>query len=92
MAGSAAALYHLSYEDPRIEEQHFFFQIKPGLFAIVKIAINTATTTSSFKVLFSQFTSTSIMIMIMMMMMMMMMIMIMIMIIIMIMIMIMIII
>ena len=88
MAGSAAALYHLSYEDPRIEEQHFFFQIKPGLFAIVKIAINTATTTSSFKVLFSQFTSTSIMIMIMMMMMMMM-IMIMIMIIIMIMIMIM---
>ena len=30
MAGSAAVLYHLSYEDPRIGEQHFFFQIKPG--------------------------------------------------------------
>ena len=79
MAGSAAVLYHLSYEDPRIEEQHFFFfQIKLGLFAIVEIAINTATTTSSFKVLFSQFTSSSIMIMIMIMMMMMMMMMMMI--------------
>ena len=29
---------------------NIFFQIKPGLFAIVEIAINTATTTSSFKV------------------------------------------
>ena len=73
MAGSAAVLYHLSYEDPRIGEQHFFFQIKPGLFAIIEIAINTATTRSSFKVLFSQFTSSSIMIMIMIMIMMMMM-------------------
>ena len=50
MAGSAAVLYHLSYKDPRIGTQHFFFQIKPCLFAIVEIAINTATTTSSFKV------------------------------------------
>ena len=50
MTGSAAVLYHLSYEDPRIGTQHFFFQIKPGLLAIVEIAINTATTTSSFKV------------------------------------------
>ena len=50
----------------------FFFQIKPGLFAIIEIAINTATTRSSFTVLFSQFTSSSIMIMIMIMMMMMM--------------------
>ena len=49
MTGSAAVLYHLSYEDPRIGTQHFF-QIKPGLLAIVEIAINTATTTSSFKV------------------------------------------
>ena len=45
--------------------QNIFFQIKPGLFAIVEIAIITATTTSSFKVLFSQFTSSPIMIMIM---------------------------
>ena len=51
----------------------FFFQVKPGLFAIVEVAINTATTRSSFKVLFSQFTSSSIMIMIMIMIMMMMM-------------------
>ena len=51
MAGSAAVLYHLSYKDPRIGTQHcFFFQIKPGLFAIVEIAINTATITSLFKV------------------------------------------
>ena len=34
IAGSAAVLYHLSYEDPRIEEQNFFFQIKPGLFVL----------------------------------------------------------
>ena len=51
MTDSAAVLYHLSYEDQRIGTQHFFFfQIKPGLLAIVEIAINTATTTSSFKV------------------------------------------
>ena len=76
MAGIAAVLYHLSYEDQSIGTQHyyFFFQIKPGLFAIVEIAISTATTTSSFKVLFSLFTSSSIMIMIMIMTMMMIMI------------------
>ena len=60
MAGSAAVLYHLSYKDPPIGTQDFF-QIKPGLFAIFEIAVNTATITSSFKV--------SIMIMIMIMMM-----------------------
>ena len=49
MAGSAAVLYHLSYKDPPIGTQDFF-QIKPGLFAIFEIAVNTATITSSFKV------------------------------------------
>ena len=48
MTGSAAVLYHL--RSTHWDTTFFFFQIKPGLLAIVEIAINTATTTSSFKV------------------------------------------